>query len=136
MLKSLGCRQFRLNVLAGRDGRITRRTILIAAALDALDANFRIRIDEEGDRIAVRSPANGPDTMDGGAESVVGPTLHEVAGVDEQGAGHRRRGMPLSVSASDFQSTNFILVEQRDRAIIGVCSRTQLCGGGCGKAAG
>jgi hypothetical protein len=96
--------------------------MLAAAALDTLDADIRIGIHEEGNRIAIRKPADGADPMERGAETVVGPALHEIAGIHEQGPRHRRRGMPLPIAAANFQSADVILMEQRDGPVIGVCS--------------
>ena len=87
------------DVLAGRYRRISGRHAGRDAAFDALHLHGAVRVDEERDGVPVAVASNRPHAMHGGAEAAVGPSLHQIAGVDDDCVLDRRREAPRAVCA-------------------------------------
>lgn len=50
--------------------------------------------------------------------------MHQVPGIDHNGAGYRRRPDPFSRAGADLKTANIILEQEGDTAVIGMGSGT------------
>lgn len=69
--------------------------------------------EEVGDRVSV-APHDLLDAVHGGDEAVVGHTHHEIADVDDEGAGDRGRLDPVRVSVQDLETADRVLAQDRE----------------------
>ena len=111
---------------------VARRIAGAGAAFQAGDLGLEIRIEEEGQRIAV--PARRIDhPVHGRAEAVVGPAHQHVADIDQEHAGPVGRIDPFAVAGLDLKAADIVLRQDGDEAEIAVRRGAELFRVGFGR---
>ena len=55
-----------------------------------------------------------------GYEAIIAPPMQQVTHIDHKGSGHGVGCQPITISISDLQPANLILIQNSDAAIVGV----------------
>ena len=114
------------HMLARRARRVFRRALGGAAVRQAFDPRVVVGIEEQRDRVAVAAARVVEHAVHGGHVQVVGPALHHVAEVHDQGPRDRVGAQPFARGIAHFESAHVVLEQEVIAAPVGVRARAEL----------
>ena len=79
------------------------------ATIQYLDRRFSIRVNEHGNTVSINIAEFGLHTVWGTTLSAIGPTLHQVTSIDDNGIVFRRNRMPGTLRVLNLKPTDIFL---------------------------